>query len=566
VDFSANANSAFVTDIGTRWLLSSNLYVGSNGSLSRLVITNGARMADRAGFIGAGAASINNTVTVTGPNSVWTNSLDLIVGQAGFGNQLVVSNGGSVVNGVGYFGVEASSSSNAVLITGAGSAWTNRTALYIGALGNGNRLVVTNGGTLRSGVCEIGNGSSGNEVVITDPGSLWYIPSILFAGSVGNGNRLTLTNGGRVLSFGVNIGYSGADNLAVVTGPGSAWTNFSGFQVGQSGPRSILIVTNGGQIVEAQGFITGVNPSSINNRVVVEGGTLRVQNLDGSAYEVRRGTNVLTTGLIEAARLLLTNSQGFFEFNGGTLSVGDSQLTNGTIFRIGNGVSPATFILSGNGFHDFTGIPSATVSSNATLTGNGTIAGSVILSAGSTLAPGSSIGRLTFSNSPSLHGKTVMEISREVPPPGTTNDQIQAIGTLTYGGTLTVTNIGTNALAVGDRFQLFNAPAYAGGFTSTTLPPLPLGLTWKNRLIVDGSIEIGGLEFTQIGVSGGIVTLAGSGGTPGTPYAILTATNVTDPLSNWVSLATNTFNPAGKFVFTNGTAGETQRFFRIRIP
>ena len=567
-DFSANGNSAFVTDSGTRWLLSSNLYVGSNGSLSRLIITNGARVASRAGSIGAGSSSISNTVVVTGPGSVWTNSLELVLGQSGFGNQLVVSNGGSVVNGVGYLGIESSSSSNVVIVTGTGSAWTNRTSLSMGVLGNGNRLIVTNGGILRSGVCEIGStGSSGNEVVITDAGSLWYVSSLLFAGSVGNGNRLILTNGGRVLSFGARIGYSGADNLTVLTGPGSGWTNFSGFLVGESGPRSVLILTNGGQILEAQGFITGVNPSSINNRVVVDGGTLRVQNLDGSAFEVRRGTNVLNSGLVEAARLLVTNAQGFFEFNGGTLSSENSQLSNGIAFRIGNGTSPATFILAGNGLHDFTGIPNATVSSNATLMGNGTIAGSVILSAGSTFTPGASIGQLTFSNSPSLHGRVVMEISKD-PQGGITNDQIQAIGTLTYGGTLTVTNIGTNALGVGDRFQLFNAPGYAGFFSAAvSLPPLNAGLTWANRLFVDGSIEVIGLSFTQISASGNSLLLAGAGGTPGAPFAILTATNVTEPLSNWLSIVTNQFNPAGRFTFSNGiTAGETQRFFRIRTP
>src|SRR5258707_849724 len=71
-----------------------------------------------------------------------------------------------------------------------------------------------------------------------------------------------------------------------------------------------------------------------------------------------------------------------------------------------------------------------------------------------------------------------------------TSDQIQVAGTLTYGGTLTVSNIGVSELAAGDRFQLFLAPSYAGSFTSLTLPPLGPRLEWKNNLLVDGSIVV----------------------------------------------------------------------------
>src|SRR6185295_18205386 len=53
-----------------------------------------------------------------------------------------------------------------------------------------------------------------------------------------------------------------------------------------------------------------------------------------------------------------------------------------------------------------------------------------------------------------------------------------------------VTNLGPSALAPGDNFRLFNATSYAGAFTSITLPPLDFGLTWTNKLLVDGSIEV----------------------------------------------------------------------------
>ena len=62
---------------------------------------------------------------------------------------------------------------------------------------------------------------------------------------------------------------------------------------------------------------------------------------------------------------------------------------------------------------------------------------------------------------------------------------------LTYNGTLTVTNIGPNALAAGDTFTLFSAPSYVGNFTSITLPVLPIGLLWNtSNLSTNGTLVI----------------------------------------------------------------------------
>jgi len=41
-------------------------------------------------------------------------------------------------------------------------------------------------------------------------------------------------------------------------------------------------------------------------------------------------------------------------------------------------------------------------------------------------------------------------------------------------------------------------------------------------------------NFSSIKLSGTNVILSGTGGTPNAPYAVLTATNVTTPLSNWL--------------------------------
>jgi hypothetical protein len=177
---------------------------------------------------------------------------------------------------------------------------------------------------------------------------------------------------------------------------------------------------------------------------------------------------------------------------------------------------------------------------------------------------------LNLSQTPVLQGATRMRIYRS--ESFLTNDQIQTPFTFNYGGSITVTQLPAvlvGTLTLGDRFQLFSASAYGGAFSTLTLPPLTSGLEWTNKLLVDGSIEVVAAppKFAGITVSGTNVVLTGTNGTPGANYAILTATNVALPLSNWLSIVTNQFGAGGGFSFTNGILpAEPQRYFRFRTP
>src|SRR5205814_2142379 len=154
---------------------------------------------------------------------------------------------------------------------------------------------------------------------------------------------------------------------------------------------------------------------------------------------------------------------------------------NASFFRVGNGVSAANFNLAGNGLHEFIGTAIVSVSANGTLTGNGTLSGNLNVLSGGKLSPGASIGKIVLNNSPSLGGTVVMEISKNGAT--LTNDQIQVIGPLTYGGSLTVNDLGPSTLAAGDNFRLFVASSYAGSFSSLSLPALGPELIWTNKLL-----------------------------------------------------------------------------------
>ena len=68
--------------------------------------------------------------------------------------------GGVVMNHDGYLGYFDSSSNNLVLVSDVGSLWTNSASLYVGNLGSGSQLVVSNGGVVASG-----NGHLGHSIV-----------------------------------------------------------------------------------------------------------------------------------------------------------------------------------------------------------------------------------------------------------------------------------------------------------------------------------------------------------------------------------------------------------------
>jgi fibronectin-binding autotransporter adhesin len=138
------------------------------------------------------------------------------------------------------------------------------------------------------------------------------------------------------------------------------------------------------------------------------------------------------------------------------------------------------------------------VNVGATLGGTGAISGSV--SNGGTLAPGSSIGTLTIGTDLTIAGNLAIEVNKSL---AQSNDLVVVTGVLTNAGTgsVTVNNLGP-ALAVGNKFTLFNKPLQNGGALTVTGG----GVTWANNLAVDGSISVAStgaptLNYTNTGTS-----------------------------------------------------------------
>jgi hypothetical protein len=176
---------------------------------------------------------------------------------------------------------------------------------------------------------------------------------------------------------------------------------------------------------------------------------------------------------------------------------------------------------------------------------------------------------MTINNALSLFSgsTTLIELNKQAG----TNDSVMGLSSVTYGGTLIVTNI-AGTLAANDTFKLFGAPpgSYGGAFDAMVLPPLTGLQSWNtNNLLVDGTIKVSsGLpSIDSMSLSGSTLSFSGSGGQALHDYHVLASTNVLAPFSAWTSMVTNQFDGSGNFTFTdNVVTGRPQRFYAIRVP
>ena len=144
---------------------------------------------------------------------------------------------------------------------------------------------------------------------------------------------------------------------------------------------------------------------------------------------------------------------------------------------------------------------------------------------------------------------------------------------MTYGGTLTLTNISGTPLAAGNSFKLFNAAAYSGAFTSVVPATPGVGLAWNtNNLAVNGTLSVvstaSSPTITGITVNGGVLTITGINGAAGGQYVLLESTNLTTPLIQWVPVLTNNFDESGNLYLSTNIINlqNPQAFYLLQMP
>jgi T5SS/PEP-CTERM-associated repeat protein len=261
VNTSATSNSVIVTGSGSSWSTGIGFFVGQSGSFNQLWITDSGMVSDSSATIGQNNSASNNLVWVSGVGSLWTNSTAISVGDHGNGNQLIVTNGGTVVSlgsTIGGLGM-----SNLVIVAGTNSFWRTRGISILGTSPNAsyNGLVIKEGGKVwNSSSCTIGSYSQTNFVLVTDPGTQWTNASYISLGGNGHGSQLVVSNGASVLADYTTVENNGGSlQQLVVTGPNSLLTNRSDFYLGQAGFSNRLVVVNGGTLAANNGYISWQN-------------------------------------------------------------------------------------------------------------------------------------------------------------------------------------------------------------------------------------------------------------------------------------------------------------------
>jgi fibronectin-binding autotransporter adhesin len=245
------------------------------------------------------------------------------------------------------------------------------------------------------------------------------------------------------------------------------------------------------------GTLTLSGANTYSGGTTISGGTLQVGAggaggslgtgpvTDNSALVFNRSDTVVFTNIFGGSGSVAQNGSGTLTLSGASTYTGATTLGNGILLINGTNFAASTIVNLG------------------TLGGTGALSGPVTLAAGTTLAPGASIGsvgKFTINNNLFIGGNMTIEVNKSLPQ---SNDLVVVSGVLTNTGTgtLGVTNLGP-ALAVGDKFTLFNRPLTNGAAMTVT----GAGANWQNNLAMDGSITVTSvsrpmLNFAQTGNS-----------------------------------------------------------------
>lgn len=191
-----------------------------------------------------------------------------------------------------------------------------------------------------------------------------------------------------------------------------------------------------------------------------------------------------------------------------------------------------------NGANTYVG---PTTNTAGLLAGSGSITGAVVIQTNCSIGGGTAftIGTLTINSNLTLNGNVFVRVNKNLSP-AQSNDMVSVTGTLSSAGTgtVTVTNIGSTALAAGDTFQIFNGPV--SGANTMTVSGGVAGTVWTNKLALNGSIAV-------LSVGSGVAT---------------NPTNITFSVSNGTNLSlTWPGNHLGWTLLTNSAGLTTTNWY-----
>ena len=293
-----------------------------------------------------------------------------------------------------------------------------------------------------------------------------------------------------------------------------------------------------------------VYPSGTNNLTLIIGGTNNITFT--SAIDLNGLDNTGNPG----SRTFQINNTGATVLSG---TISDSSANSIGFNKTGSGV------LYLNGASTFAGV---TTNTAGRLAGTGSLTGSVVVKTNASISGGSAaaVGTLTVGGDLTLEngGGGFFRVNRS----GFVSDKVSVTGALTSSGTgtITVTNLGA-ALQIGDTFTLFNK-AVMGGNTLVVTGAVSAGLTWTNKLAVDGTIQVvqsfatysTNISYT---VSGSTLTITWPATHQGWLLQAQTNTLSTGLGTNWVTIPGTSATTTTNLPIVPGIPSV---FYRLKMP
>lgn len=347
-------------------------------------------------------------------------------------------------------------------------------------------------------------------------------------------------------------GYSG------LSAPGAGLIPLHSLSGNNTVGSGITVLTGGthGEIACENGQLTiqggVVLDSGVSSRLLILSGTNGAGRIIGSIVDGDTGTLGVNK-----------KGDGSWTLDVGGSYTGDTKVEGGTL-TFGSGSAPIASLsiqLLNNATLNVSALPGGLIlASSQSLSGQGTVQGNVT-TAGA-ISPGASVGTLTISGTLALSGTTVLELNRTNSPNA---DLLSAAG-ITFGGTLTVTNIGP-ALQAGDTFNLFDG-TLSSAFAATNLPALSSpNFYWDTSLLNSQgilrvasnvppppAIQPPGLDGTNLVFK--VHTESG--------FSYVVEASPTVSPASWTGIQTNTGGGVLTFTIPVDPANP-QRFLRIRV-
>jgi fibronectin-binding autotransporter adhesin len=625
---SSAVGTGFIKNGGGTW----NIGGMSSGSApGGFTLNDGTVIASTDNGLGNGLLTINGGIWESSGGRAYNSSGITIGGNftlTGTGNAVLTKNTNSITLGASTRTITNSTTSGSrqftgIISGGAGAgltfAGTGGAQIYIGNISNTFDGPITING---AEVVFNDNGAFGSSTSITLDGGRLTMGSMSSGGNVSALTAATISSdknifvgAGAGTAISISGGTGGTTYNGIITDKPSStgtWAKQGAGTLALGGPNTYsggTFINNGTlQLTGGDNRLPAGTTLSLGQAADKNVGTF---DLNGNNQQIAGLNSTAGTNIIAIVKNLVTNSAATLATltisNSAANSYGDGSTTNsgiitGAINLIKTGlgtqilgdtntytgtttVNSGILALSGKGSIGSSPIVSLgagatidvstrtdgilTLTSGQTLNGFGTVTGKLVSVVNSTIAPGNptTTGMLTISSNATLNGTNILKLYKT----GGTNDVLSAGGILTYGGTLTVTNL-SGTLAAGDSFKLFNAANYQGSFSATNLPVLSAGLSWTNTFGTDGKLSILGspasvsyMAINSISLSGTNLVLGGTNQGAGISY-VLASTNVALPKTTWTVIATNLLSGTGNFTLTITNAvspGIPRKFFML---